>query len=429
MNNICRTRVLSALISTLQTTKNKLGKVYFSSRSTFKLTNTNLNQIHVLRQSSTGFSAVKDQLCAQHEDYLELPVESAVPLKIPYVWLRDHCRCSECYNQKTNQRLFDSFVIDVDEAPVSVESYDDKIKLTWKDTHVTTYNLSWLKQNSPGSNLQDSVKKVLWNGEKIQKEMPDDVPYKDFMNNDESLKEVLMNIHKYGFGIVGECPPTEEKTVELSERIGHVRPTFFGKSWGFTDNEVFDDTAYTSDAIGPHNDNTYLLEASGIQVFHILHHDGEGGENLLVDGFNAASILKLKHPDYYEALARIPIRAEYIGDGHEVISIINLIQENKITKEIDAFRYNPFDRALLSHTSFEDTKLFYKALKALSAEINSPLNELRMKLTPGRVLFVDNWRVLHGRNSFNGSRVLAGCYLPKDQLNSRLRTIAGLNIY
>lgn len=50
------------------------------------------------------------------------------------------------------------------------------------------------------------------------------------------------------------------------------------------------DTAYTSEFLEPHTDNTYFTEPAGIQALHMLSHtEGSGGESSLIDGFNAAS--------------------------------------------------------------------------------------------------------------------------------------------
>jgi hypothetical protein len=37
-----------------------------------------------------------------------------------------------------------------------------------------------------------------------------------------------------------------------------------------------------------------------LQVFHCLHHNSEGGETLLVDGFRAAYDLKQTHPESFK---------------------------------------------------------------------------------------------------------------------------------
>lgn len=37
------------------------------------------------------------------------------------------------------------------------------------------------------------------------------------------------------------------------------------------------------------------------------------------------------------------------------------------------------------------------------------------------VIFIDNWRVLHGRESFTGLRQLCGCYLTRDDILSAAR--------
>jgi len=47
----------------------------------------------------------------------------------------------------------------------------------------------------------------------------------------------------------------------------------------------------------------------------------------------------------------------------------------------------------------------------------------RRRLLPGSVLLFDNWRVLHARDAYTGYRRLAGVYLNKEDVESRLRSL------
>ena len=40
-----------------------------------------------------------------------------------------------------------------------------------------------------------------------------------------------------------------------------------------------------------------------------------------------------------------------------------------------------------------------------------------------QVIFIDNWRVLHGRDSFTGLRRLCGCYLTRDDVVNKARSL------
>lgn len=55
---------------------------------------------------------------------------------------------------------------------------------------------------------------------------------------------------------------------------------------------------------------------------------------------------------------------------------------------------------------------------------NDPVRQLRLKLAPGTVLVLDNWRVLHGRQPFSGRRVLCGAYHDRQDFESLLRQFA-----
>ena len=85
------------------------------------------------------------------------------------------------------------------------------------------------------------------------------------------------------------------------------------------------------------------------------------------------------------------------------------------------FRYNTYDRAPLNTIPHNQITRFYRALQNLELEMANPDNEVRFMLQPGNVLFVDNWRVTHGRTAFKGHRIMSGCYVTRGNWRSRAR--------
>lgn len=59
--------------------------------------------------------ADESHVCPGRE--LPSPVPSAPSfISSHHIWLRDHCRCAECYHPKTKQRLVNTFSVSVDTA-------------------------------------------------------------------------------------------------------------------------------------------------------------------------------------------------------------------------------------------------------------------------------------------------------------------------
>ncbi len=56
---------------------------------------------------------------------------SGIESRFHHVWLRDHCRCPECYHPKTKQRLLDTFAIPERIEPLSVESTTEGLQVEW----------------------------------------------------------------------------------------------------------------------------------------------------------------------------------------------------------------------------------------------------------------------------------------------------------
>ena len=62
----------------------------------------------------------------------------------------------------------------------------------------------------------------------------------------------------------------------------------------------------------------------------------------------------------------------------------------------------------------EKLDLYYSARNKISELYNSDEYKIEFRLMPGDLLMMDNYRLLHGRTSYDanqGNRFLQGCYL------------------
>ncbi|KAM9668369.1 trimethyllysine dioxygenase, mitochondrial isoform 2-T2 [Dama dama] len=323
----------------------------------------------------------------QHEDHFELQYANSV-MRFDYVWLRDHCRSATCYNSKTHQRSLDTASVDLCIQPKTIHLDEATLFFTWPDGHVTRYDLDWLVKNSYEGQKQKVIQpRILWNAEIYQQAQVPAVDFQTFLETKEGLKNFLQNFLLYGIAFVENVPPTQEHTEKLAKRISLI----------------------------------------SIQVFHCLKHEGTGGRTLLVDGFYAAEQVLQKAPEEFELLSKVPLKHEYIENVGEcqnhmigVGPVLNIYPWNK---ELYLIRYNNYDRAVINTVPYDVVHRWYTAHRTLTRELRRPENEFWVKLKPGKVLFIDNWRVLHGRESFTGYRQLCGCYLTRDDVLNTARLL------
>lgn len=356
------------------------------------------------------------------EDCLSLSYGGTL-MHFNYVWLRDHCRSASSYNYITNQRNLDTGSIDLSIRPVATTLQDDHLILTWPDLHETKYSLSWLVENSYEVKKKKTVQpRIPWNSDIYKKADILSAKWDTFLSSDDELKKFLQTYLLYGIAFVDDVPPTIEATEAVSKRVSRIRETTYGKMWLVTSDYSRGDTAYSQDALDRHTDTTYFQEPSGIQVFHCLSHDGTGGRTLLVDGFYASEKLREKSPENFELLANVPIKHEYIESTgihrNYFTGIGPVINVHPYNKEIYQIRYNNYDRSVINTIPHDVVQQWYVAHRVLTNELRRPENELWIKLTPGKVIFIDNWRVMHGRESFTGRRDLCGCYMTRDDVLS-----------
>lgn len=162
---------------------------------------------------------------------------------------------------------------------------------------------------------------------------------------------------------------------------------------------------------------------------------------MLVDGFAVAESFKQVFPAYFNILSTTSIEHHYIEgvnrddsftqppkDG--VIQLRSRAMYHPIIRvhqgRIIQIRFNPYDRAPLPIPPDQDVTAvvgFYEAYEAFSKFVHNPENAIKISLQPGTVIFVDNYRVLHARTSFEGSRKMCGCYLSRDNFLAKARTV------
>ncbi|CAL1716008.1 unnamed protein product [Somion occarium] len=347
-----------------------------------------------------------------------------------HIWLRDHCRCSECFHPVTKQRLVNTFDIPHDVKPVKVESKTEGLEVTWPSAqpHTSLYPWSWLRYNSydPPLPREQGTEKILW-GSKIA-QSPPTVSYSEVMEqDDQGLFKWLSNIDKFGFSFVSGVPPTTEATEALVRRIGFIRETQYGRFWDFTSDLAKGDTAYTTLALGAHTDNTYFTDPCGLQLFHLLSHtEGTGGSTLLVDGFYVASLLKELHPTAYEILSRVGVPTHAAGEPGSLYTptpqgAYPVLRHAK--GELAQVRWNNDDRSVMNGLAPSELEEWYDAVRLWNKFLTSADSEYWVQLSAGTAVVVDNHRVLHGRSGFTGKRRMCGAYVGVDEYRSKLAVL------
>jgi len=333
----------------------------------------------------------------------------------PNIWLRDHARDEENWDKRSNQRKTFTATLDFKLKIKSAEILDNgkSIKIIWPDLEKpVTYSYEFLFNNSLNNKSKINSLK-LWKENDL-----DDQIYIDFetVQSNEGYKKFLKNLYQYGFSVVQNCK-TEMSSVEnIVNKIGYVRNSIFGGLWSFESNEDKADSAYTQEELRPHTDATYSNDAPGLQLLLCCDYKAKGGDSIMVDGFKIAEIIKKDNKELFEILSTINVKGSYIGDGVFLEAERPIFNLNS-KKELFQVSFNNYDRAPFRFEK-DLTIKFYEAIRTFDLMANSKEYQWRHILKPGELLIFNNWRVLHGRGSFDGTRKISGCYINKEDFDS-----------
>lgn len=208
-----------------------------------------------------------------------------------------------------------------------VSTTEQGIAVSWSNGHESHFPHRALYRASYDPPLSPPIHRPL---ETADHKSPPVVMYGDVMTDEAAVLEWLNRVvcyiaftaeaniakDRFGFCFVKEVPPTAEDTEGLIRRIAHIRETHYGGFWDFTADMSHGDLAYSNLPLPAHTDTTYFTDPAGLQIFHLLSHDGEGGSSLLVDGFAAARQLS---KESYRTLSRLAVPAHASGSQGQLL--------------------------------------------------------------------------------------------------------------
>lgn len=254
------------------------------------------------------------------------------------------------------------------------------------------------------------------------------VPEADFTDIHKSegvLCSWLASIREYGFAKLTGGPIRDGALLDIVDLFGYVRETNYGRLFDVRSEVNPINLAYTGLALQAHTDNPYRDPVPSLQILYCLENSATGGESQVVDGFAAAQQLRAANPQAFARLTRYPVRFTYAGAAGVTLTSRKPIIELRSDGELRAVHFNNRSIAPLTDVPYDEMPAFYRAIQAFSACIDAPENQLTFKLAPGESFIVDNQRVMHGRNGYEGegTRWLQGCYPERDGLYSTLHDL------
>jgi gamma-butyrobetaine dioxygenase len=226
-----------------------------------------------------------------------------------------------------------------------------------------------------------------------------------------------------GFCIIEDASINEGLVQSVIAQLGFTRETNYGKLFEVRTEVKPNNLAYTNMGLGSHTDNPYRDPVPTVQLLYCLESSTEGGDSILVDGFNAAKILKEESSENFEVLTNNWINFRFSDEKTDLRSRVPMIEIND-NDEIIKVRYN--------NRSIDTIKLppekiqpFYLAYRHWSEVIERDELKIEFQLLPGEILMFDNTRVMHARTAFskNGKRHLQGAYTDLDGLYSLLNIL------
>lgn len=321
------------------------------------------------------------------------------------IWLRHQCECRDCGTPRNAVRGMRILNLADDYSADSITRKDGLVEIVWQqDSHRSVYQAVWLRDHcyEPSEVARRTHQPKLWDGTG-----KNGLPVFDFeaASADRRVRmDMLQAVSDFGACRIVNAPTEAARAREMIALVGQQRQSHFG-TYSLSKKAAVDNVGDVTFELLPHVDETYRLSTIGITVFQVLCPATEGGETTLVDGFEAARILRRDWPEDFDLLCRYPVTGERFDAGHNTDGRARWFVSRLPVLRLDRFgsvcgvRMNERQIAPLEVPP-DAVPDFYRALKRLYAVLYDPAMRLTLPLKAGEGVIFNNQRVLHGRNAY-----------------------------
>jgi len=338
------------------------------------------------------------------------------------IWLREQSRDPAARDRKIGQRLYDAWRLAPDLSVTAAALDGDIVSLTFSDGHAARYPLDFLRREHEQT-VPDDLAGTPRPWDATLTPLPT-LLWSEVMASDRALLTLADTLAVHGFCILDQGPTGVDDAEHLANRFGPVRRTNWGGVADVKVEAVAVDLTQTNRGLEPHADNPYRLPAPGYILLHCLRNDAEGGESTLVDGLQVAETIRREDPAAFEVLTTTATRFRYV-DPETVLEHHGPLIELAPDGAVRRLRFN--NRTEEAPALAPDRlSAYYAARRRYAQLLHAPGNTLEFKLEPGQLLFIDNYRLLHGRRGYaldNGGRHMRQAYLDRDCVASRQKVL------
>ena len=167
----------------------------------------------------------------QEKGSLELTWSDGEKLEFAKIFLRDHCRCQECFDAKSYNRLLEPYTLPLDVTPTSIQASDQSLEITWSDNHSSSYSFEYLKTVQQG--LDHNVRHIeptLW---KVEDLVNGDLPRYDLMEvieDEGTMWKWFLDLKKLGVTVLTNGGAAPGALNVCKEKIfgGYTKATHYG---------------------------------------------------------------------------------------------------------------------------------------------------------------------------------------------------------
>ena len=211
---------------------------------------------------------------------------------------------------------------------------------------------------------------------------------------------------------------------QVAELIGELGVSAYSRIFDLKPGSRIKTLGNTIRPVPPHTDEAFRYSPPGINVLGCVRPAQEGGDSILVDGFNLAEILRSSYPEAFDLLAGAAQSFHRIHPGELDQRARQRIFALDDRGEVVGVRVHTRSAGPLDIDSgmVED---YYDAYRRLCQLMQMPDNQVRFRLESGDTVLFDNHRILHARQHFTDqARHLQICNVPRESFHEQYRLLA-----